>query len=100
MDLRILPALRCPVTSTPLDVQVIASEQQNGRTIVRTGVLYSEQSRYWYPIINYVPVLLTFETRLATRFRSEHAAAFEALAGYRAPAESPMAGEMSVQKTF
>jgi SAM-dependent methyltransferase len=100
MDIRILPVLRCPITSTPLDVQVIASEQLNGRTLVRTGILYSQQSKYWYPIVNYVPLLLTFETRLADRFRSEHAAAFGALAGYRAPQESPMAGEVSIQKTF
>ena len=100
MDLRILPTLRCPITSTPLDVQIIASEKYEGRTLVRTGVLYSEQSKHWYPIINYVPVLLTFETRLATRFRLEHAAAFAALNAYHAPAEPPMAGEVSVQKTF
>lgn len=100
MDARILARLRCPVTAAALEMLVIDSEQQDTRTLVRTGILYCPTSKYWYPIINYVPVLLTFQTRLARRFRSDHAAAFESLPNYAEPDLSPMPGEVSIQRTF
>jgi SAM-dependent methyltransferase/uncharacterized protein YbaR (Trm112 family) len=100
MDLQIARHLRCPVTSAPLDVLSIAVENHEGRDLVRTGILYCNESKYWYPIINYVPVLLTFRTRLVDRFMADHAASLSALPGYSSPDLPPMPGEISVQKTF
>ena len=100
MDLRILSTIRCPVARASLALVTIDSEQHGGRTLVRTGILYCRESRLCYPIINYVPVLLTFATRLATRFMAEHAVAFAALEGFALPALAPLPGEQSVQKTF
>jgi SAM-dependent methyltransferase/uncharacterized protein YbaR (Trm112 family) len=100
MDPRIVSRLRCPVTSAPLAFRAIATEHACGRELVRTGILYCNESKYWYPIINYVPVLLTFRTRLTDHFRIRHATEFDSLKDYRAPDCPPMRGERSVQKTF
>ena len=100
MDTRILQRLRCPVSGTPLDLLTNESETREGRDLVRTGVLFSSASRHWYPIVNYVPVLLTFDTPLAQQFAVRHAAVLETLRGYTRPALAPMPGEKSVQKTF
>jgi SAM-dependent methyltransferase/uncharacterized protein YbaR (Trm112 family) len=100
MDTRILQRLRCPVSGTPLELLTIESDARHGRELVRTGVLFSSASRHWYPIVNYVPVLLTFETRLAQQFAVRHAGSLDTLRGYTRPALAPMPGEKSVQKTF
>jgi SAM-dependent methyltransferase len=100
MDLRILSRLRCPVSGAPLRLTVLDAERRGERDIVRAGILYCDESKLWYPLHNYVPVLLTFPTRFAERFHVDHAAAFKTLSGYRMPELAPMAGEVSVQKTF
>ena len=100
MNVAIQARLVCPITSTRLLLHPIAVERSGSRELVRTGILYSPESSYWYPIINYVPVMLTFSTRLAERFRSEHAGEFEAIGPLKAPDLAPMPGEVSVQKTF
>jgi SAM-dependent methyltransferase/uncharacterized protein YbaR (Trm112 family) len=100
MDSRIVPNLRCPVSRFPLALHIIEAEQRDGRQLVRTGILYCGASKHWYPIVNYVPVLLTFSTQLVDRFRVNHAGEFGSLDGYTAPSLPPMPGERSVQKTF
>ena len=100
MDLRVVSRLRCAATGAPLELHIIDAEEHEHRTLVRTGILYCPQSKYWYPIVHYVPVLLAFSTRLAQRFRVEHATAFSDLADYRTPDLAPMPGERSVQQTF
>src|SRR4051812_11927292 len=100
MDLRIASVLRCPASGAPLELLVIESEVREGRDSVRTGILYCHDSRHWYPIINHVPVLLTFRTPLADSFRAAHSASFSGLAGYTPPNLPPMPGEKSIQKTF
>jgi SAM-dependent methyltransferase/uncharacterized protein YbaR (Trm112 family) len=100
MDARIVSSLRCPVTGAPLELRAIESEQRDGRVLVRTGILSCAESKYWYPIVNYVPVLLTFQTRLAARFKTTHAAAFATMGDYQLPDLPPMPGEVSIQKTF
>jgi uncharacterized protein YbaR (Trm112 family)/SAM-dependent methyltransferase len=100
MDIRILSVLRCPVTVAPVELLSIDSEHRDGRTLVRTGVLYCAESKYWYPIVDYVPVLLTFRTRLATLFETTHRAIFATLGDYKLPDLPPVRGEISIQKTF
>lgn len=102
MDPRIVSHLRCPISKSALRLHVIEAEPRDGGPIarVRTGILYSDVSKHWYPIINYVPVLLTFRTPLVDRFRSDHAPTFNSLTGYTAPAMTAVSGERSVQKTF
>jgi SAM-dependent methyltransferase/uncharacterized protein YbaR (Trm112 family) len=100
MDPKILRVLRCPVSSSALELHVIDRDETGDHPLIRTGVLYSAASKHWYPIINYIPVLLTFRTRLVDRFAADHAVALTALGAYAAPNLAPMPGEVSVQKTF
>jgi SAM-dependent methyltransferase/uncharacterized protein YbaR (Trm112 family) len=100
MDARALDFLRCPVSGAPLTVAVIEDDSVDGRRLVKTGILYAPQSTLWYPLINHVPVMLTFPTPLADRFVREHAGALTEIAGYSAPSLDPMPGEYSVQRTF
>ena len=46
---------------------------------VEEGILYSEQGGYWYPIINFIPVLLDFPVDLHADFRERHASDYPVL---------------------
>lgn len=100
MDLDLLPLLRCPIGGGPLELKVITPGRCAGGEGVETGILVSPGSGTWYPIINHVPVLLTFATALVEGFARQYAGEIAALGSYRAPAEAPMPGERSVQATF
>lgn len=100
MDLALLPLLRCPISGGPLELKVLAPDHAARDNIVETGILTSPASRTWYPIINHVPVLLTFPTPLVDGFARQHSAEIAALGDFHAPAEAPMPGERSVQATF
>jgi len=54
----------------------------------------------WYPILNFVPVLLTFSTRLHSEFEQDHKERLAALLPCVAPNGKPLPGEESVQETF
>ncbi|EKS35619.1 methyltransferase domain-containing protein [Afipia clevelandensis] len=98
----LLEKLRCPLTGHQLQVAAIESGVDiEKKAAVRTGILWSEQGGFWYPIINYVPIMLTFVTPLVTKFASEHASRVAALSGQpKLPNASPEQGERSVQTTF
>jgi SAM-dependent methyltransferase len=100
MDARALEFLRCPVSRARLETRVIEAESAGGRRLVKTGLLCCADSRLWYPIINHVPVMLTFATPLVARFARDHAGHLAEFAACEAPALDPMPGERSVQKTF
>ncbi|HYM30275.1 MAG TPA: methyltransferase domain-containing protein [Candidatus Cybelea sp.] len=100
MDRRILPMLRCPVSGGSLDLIEIDGDTADGLSQVRTGILHCKESKLWYPIIAYVPVMLTFPTALVDGFARDHESALRALPDYRAPPLAPMPGEASVQRTF
>ena len=96
----LLPLLRCPVGGGPLELRTIRPAVAAEGASVETGILYSPQSRHWYPVINHIPVLLTFRTALADGFQRTHASELASLDGYHLPDEAPMPGERSVQATF
>jgi SAM-dependent methyltransferase/uncharacterized protein YbaR (Trm112 family) len=100
MDPSLLDLLRCPVSGGALTLNPIVAETRGGRRRVRTGVLTCAESRLWYPVINFVPVMLTFVTPLVQGFARDHAAAIAAHPGFVAPDLAPMPGERSVQRTF
>jgi len=68
--------------------------------MVKTGVLFCEASRLWYPVINYVPVMLTFATGLVEGFARDNSELLARHPGYAAPTLDPCPGERSVQATF
>ncbi|MEL3889855.1 methyltransferase domain-containing protein [Ferrovibrio sp. MS7] len=96
MNPKLLPLLRCPVSGSSLRLEAIECEGD----AVRTGLLLCDNAKLWYPIVNFVPILLAFPTPLLTRFAADHAAALAAHPGYAPPDLLPMPGERSVQQTF
>jgi SAM-dependent methyltransferase/uncharacterized protein YbaR (Trm112 family) len=100
MNLALLPLLRCPIGGGPLELKVITPGETAGGGGVETGILTSAASKTWYPIINHVPILLTFQTALVDGFAKRHAQEIAALGDFRPPNEPPMPGERSVQATF
>lgn len=96
MNRKLLERLRCPIGKCTLSLAVIQSDDDE----VVSGVLYSTDSRVWYPIINSVPVMLTFRTRLVEGFATEHRSVLDRLTGVEAPNEAPTPGEVSIQTTF
>ena len=89
--------LRCPVSGGALDLQRLDGGDGDE---VETGILSCRESGLWYPVINHVPVMLTFRTPLVEAFAREHAGALAALGDYRCPDREPMPGEQAVQSSF
>ena len=90
MDPKLLSFLRCPASGGPLALQAIDMETYGHRQLVRTGVLSCELSKLWYPIVNFVPVMLTFPTPLTQSFARAHPSLIGRLEGFGMPSESPM----------
>src|SRR5215472_1260995 len=68
--------------------------------VVKTGVLYCPLSRKWYPIINYVPLLLDYATEIHRDFINQHASRTSIFSEYEMPNGVPRPGEEVVQKSF
>jgi len=101
--MQLLERLIEPISGNQLKVYSIEEYLlKNGQTIIKTGFLYSEKSKYIYPIINGVPILLTFKTTLTEKFIEEHKNILETLGltTYTIPNSEPMKGEKSIQTTF
>lgn len=100
MKLELLSLLRCPLSHSHLELEIIDSVREQETERVETGILLCRESQLWYPIINFVPVMLTFKTQLTEKFAQRHADVLSRFDGYRMPDEEPMPGERSVQRTF
>jgi uncharacterized protein YbaR (Trm112 family)/ubiquinone/menaquinone biosynthesis C-methylase UbiE len=92
-----------PVTLTPEDAErlrLLGVEPSEASSAVKEGVLYSERSGKWFPVVNYTPILLDFPTGLHEKFRERHASETDILRNYSMADGSPREGELFVQKTF
>ena len=118
MKLYALNTLVCPLSKTPLSL--ISLEQGKNElsnsdlerceqlrikpgdltTTVKEGVLVCEANKTWYPIVNYVPLLIDYPTEIHHDFKSRHAAQCDALKTYALPGGTPRPGEQIVQKNF
>jgi SAM-dependent methyltransferase len=67
---------------------------------VKNGILISEEAKVWYPIVNYVPVMLDFKTKLHGWFANEHKDFLAKFPGYTPPTGEPRPGELLTQKSF
>ncbi len=76
---------------------IIPGEVSSG---VKEGILYSETSKTWYPIVNSVPLLLDYSTEIHHDFKKRHASQSTLLKTYAMPSATPRPGEQIVQKTF
>ncbi len=116
MKLRLLELLCCPTCGGELKLNAFSEERVEmaeepgtvpgrGRgcetgVVIRDGWLSCAQCRVWYPILEYVPVMLTFPTRVHRRFAEKHRQQLGLLAGYTMPKGMPKPGEKAVQETF
>lgn len=74
--------------------------EQDAMSATEEGILYSEYGGYWYPIINFIPVLLDFPVDLHADFRERHASDYPVLTSLKVPDGAPREGELVVQRTF
>lgn len=69
-----------------------------GVEVVKTGILYTKD--IFYPIINGVPIMLSFQTPLTKNFAHKFSEELSRLANQTLPNLDPMRGEKSIQATF
>jgi len=111
MRLPLVTLLRCPIcgstlecvdfdSSAPRHTSSLPSDTNAEADEIQTGVLVCPQCATWFPIINWVPVLLCFSTPLHETFTESHASALRVLEGFHAPLGVPRTGERSIQATF
>src|SRR5271165_265751 len=114
MKLELLDFLCCPVCGGDLKLNSFREERAQMvegpgtepggacgcERVIREGVLACAQCRVWYPILEYVPVMLAFPTRVHRRFAEKHPRQMGTLSGYTMPKGIPSPGEKSVQETF
>ena len=97
-----LDKLICPVSGSDLKVVKFKEfKSSDGNIYIDTGCMYSLESMFYYPIINGVPIMLTFETPLTKRFEIKNKNLLKKLPnGLKLPNLKPMQGEKSIQETF
>jgi SAM-dependent methyltransferase/uncharacterized protein YbaR (Trm112 family) len=74
--------------------------ERDATAAIEEGILYSERGGYWYPIINFIPVLLDFSVDLHDDFRERHSSRYPVLSQLKSPDGAPREGELFVQKSF
>jgi uncharacterized protein YbaR (Trm112 family)/ubiquinone/menaquinone biosynthesis C-methylase UbiE len=110
---RLRDLLCCPVCGGDLNLNAFVEErvqmaqpesvQYRGldhETVVKEGVLSCARCRVWYPVLEYIPVMLIFPTCVHRKFSEKHQQHMGVVSGYTMPTGNPEAGERSVQETF
>ena len=118
MKLSLLEHLRCPtcaghlilknILQKTIDLSVEDRRKCLDRSIdaalaeavIEEGVLLCHKCSVWYAIINFVPVLLTFPTKLQEKFYNRHKMQIDELGFFTVPSGMPLPGERSIQKSF
>ena len=118
MKIRLLESLRCPCCKSELRLSRIESHKVNlspeasGRAtaeridrclleeVVETGVLECASGCSWYPIVNYVPVLLDFPLPLHTQFSNRYRHLGIKALDFPLPPGAPRPGELEIQESF
>jgi SAM-dependent methyltransferase/uncharacterized protein YbaR (Trm112 family) len=111
MKARIVERLSCPICRCKLhlwpfvDERIAVYRGENPKHCgeeldVKVGVVVCEQCRVWYPIANYVPVMLVFRTPFHASFEAQYRDRLARLDGYGPPDRQPQPGEASVHETF
>jgi ubiquinone/menaquinone biosynthesis C-methylase UbiE/uncharacterized protein YbaR (Trm112 family) len=115
--------LRCPACAGRLELEVFKhrvvepaaghitreqsqrclSDEQFSRDLkqrVEEGLITCAACKVWYPVVNFIPIMLIFRTPLHDHFERAHAERLRARPGFRKPDGRPEPGEQSIQKTF
>lgn len=105
MNHRLHEMLCCPGCGSDLTLYPFAEDraqiqEQSNSVVIKDGALCCELCRVWYPVMDYIPIMLTFSTPVHGKFAARHPQHMELLAGYSTPQGKPQPGERSVQQTF
>jgi len=68
--------------------------------VMETGVLLCHSCKVWFPVYNFVPVLLVFRTPLHERFSTEFSGPLGQVSSYTPPTRAPRKGERWVWESF
>lgn len=100
----ILTSLVCPISGGELRLHSFKTEYieiDGVKTLVtKDGLLISENEKVWYPISNYVPVLLCFSTTFHYRFYELNKEFFGPYSDYKMPYGTCEKGEDFIQSSF
>jgi uncharacterized protein YbaR (Trm112 family)/SAM-dependent methyltransferase len=102
-ELSLLSFEEIPVNLKPEDKErckQLGIDPAEASSAIKEGVLVSETSRKWFPIVNYVPIMLDFPTDLHTGFAEQYSARTEIFKQYELVDGKPRPGELSTQKSF
>jgi len=91
-----LKQLICPISKEKL--KLFSFVEKGGET--KEGILVAKKSRYVYPIINYVPIMLDFKSNLANDFFQTNQKKIKGLSNLVLPNNQPRSGEKYVQTQF
>jgi SAM-dependent methyltransferase/uncharacterized protein YbaR (Trm112 family) len=118
MKIRLLESLRCPCCKSGLRLsrieahKVDLSPETSARAVaeridrslleevVESGVLECVSGCSWYPIVNYVPVLLDFPLPLHTQFSNRYRHLGIKALDLPLPSGAPRPGELQIQESF
>lgn len=102
MNSRLQAMLCCPICGEDLELrafETIFVEIQQ-LTVTKNGTLTCKQCRTWYPVMDFIPVMLAFTTPVHGKFAARFAQQMTGLTAYTTPKGTAMPGERSVQATF
>lgn len=104
MKIDFVDRLLCPISGNKMKLVSFEAEEINDGEfvvpIVKEGILISEEPKIWYPISNYVPVLLVFSTKFHNDFYSKNKDRILSVGKFSMPNLKCEQGENFVQKTF
>ena len=96
----ILDNVVCPISKEKLSIIFFEFFEFNNQK-VKSGLLYCNKLKIFYPIINGVPIMLTFPTVLTLNFKKKYENEIQKkIPNYKLPKLQPMKGEKNIQKTF
>ena len=105
MHVKVMERLRCSDCKGKLELRPFEEEQiafgGAPERVIKEGALLCAACAVWYPLTNYVPIMLVFETPLHRSFAAKQAANLKEIVGrYAFPKWEPQKGEASVQRSF
>lgn len=102
-DLSLVSFEETPILLTNQDVERcdrLGIDAGEASSAVKEGILYSEQSRKWFPIVNYTPIMLDFPTGMHDEFRQRHGSESKILTDFEMVDGTPREGELFIQRSF
>lgn len=102
MKRRLIETIVCPACKSQLELSTFSdvAGEPEGEPLVREGVLTCHACRTWYPIENYIPVLLDFPVRLHAQFGERHHRHARWPGQLSEPNGRPRPGEEWTQRSF